>query len=223
MGEPQEPTVTSTNPEPAGTEARQPADHQQPEASVPAAPAAAARPRPGQPAGPPPGEREPVKPEAQALAGTIEEVWTAIPHESRFNFGDLEVSIAPEHIAEACRSAKTDPHLSFDYFMCLTGTDYESYLELVYHLYSYRDHRRMTLRAKLDPENANAPSVTPIWKGADWHERETAEMLGIDFPGHPNLVPLLLEEGVDERPLRKSHPLVPVYEDRPGIVERPDA
>jgi len=79
----------------------------------------------------------------------------------------------------------------------------------------------MMIRTKLDYEHPSVSSVTPLWKGADWHERETAEMLGIDFPGHPNLVPLLLEEGVDERPLRKSHPLVPIFADRPGVVTRP--
>jgi len=105
--------------------------------------------------------------------------------------------------------------------MCLTGTDYETYIELVYHLYSYRDHRRLTLKTRLDQGSPSIPSVTSLWRGADWHEREAAEMLGIDFPGHPDLRPLLLDEGVDERPLRKSHPLVPVYEDRPGVVRKP--
>ena len=220
MGEPQEDSVTPSIPEPAGTAVRQPTANQQPEAGAPAAPAAP-RSRPGQPAGPLPGEREPIKPEAQVLAADIEDLWAGIPHEARFNFGDLEVNITPEVLLAACQSAKADPRLSFDYLMSLTGTDYESYLQLVYHLYSYRDHRRLTLRVKLDAERPSAPSVTGIWRGADWHEREAAEMLGIDFPGHPNLVPLLLDEDVDERPLRKSHPLVPIYEDRPGIVRRP--
>lgn len=193
---------------------------EQPAADTPAPPAAPAA-RPGQPPpGPPPGEREPHKPGAEDLAAVIEQTWANLPHEAKFNFGDLELSLAPEHITEACTRARKD--LSFDYFMSLTGTDYESYLEVVYHLYSYRDHRRLTLRAKLDPEKPAIPSVTGIWRGADWHEREAAEMLGIEFPGHPDPRPLLLEEGVDERPLRKSHPLVPIYEDRPGIVQRPD-
>ena len=192
------------------------------QASEPAAQAPAPAPRPAvAPAGPPPGQRDPAKPGVAELQAALADAWSAMPHETRINFGDLEATIAAEHVLEACRLAKTDPRLNFDYFMCLTGTDYETYLEVVYHLYSYRDHRRLTLRAKLDAEHPSVNSVTHLWPGADWHEREAAEMLGIDFPGHPNLVPLLLDDDVDERPLRKSHPLVPIYQDRPGIVRKP--
>ena len=183
------------------------------------APAAAPTARPAQaPPGPPPGELEPPKPGIDDLAAHIHQAWADLPHEAKFNFGDIEVSLDPQYLAEACLRARGD---GFDYFMCLTGTDYETYIELVYHLYSYRDHRRLTLRTKLDADTPSIPSVTSIWKGADWHERETAEMLGMVFEGHPDPRPLLLDEDVDERPLRKSHPLVPVYEDRPGIVRKP--
>ena len=208
-------------------EAQSPAEQEEaagaqaPAEEQPQRPAAAARPRPGQPAGPPIGEREPPKPSAEALSTTLKEVWEGIPYDQKFNYGDLEVAIQPGDLLEACRRCKSDPRLSMDYLMCISGTDYESYFEVVYHLYSYRDHRRLMIRTKLDYEHPSVSSVTPLWKGADWHERETAEMLGIDFPGHPNLVPLLLEEGIDERPLRKSHPLVPIFADRPGVVTRP--
>lgn len=183
------------------------------ETPAPAA-APAARPAPG----PPPGEREPHKPGTDDLVAHIEQAWADLPHEATFNFGDLEVFLDKDHLPDACRRAKSE---GFGYFMCLTGTDYESHIELVYHLYCYRNHRRLTLRTKLDADNPSIPSVTPIWKGADWHERETAEMLGMVFEGHPDPRKLLLDDDVDETPLRKSHPLVPVYEDRPGIVRRP--
>lgn len=183
------------------------------------APPAGPPPRPAQtPPGPPPGEREPHKPGTDDLAVLIEQAWADLPHESKFNFGDLEIALDKEHLPEACKRARSD---GFGYFMCLTATDYESYIELVYHLYSYRDHRRLTLRTKLDADKPSIPTVTNIWRGADWHEREAAEMLGMEFPGHPDPRPLLLDDDIDERPLRKSHPLVPVYEDRPGIVRRP--
>ena len=201
-------------------EVPQPAEQQEAPAQ-PQRPAAAARPRPGQPAGPPIGEREPSKPATEALAATLKEVWEGIPYQQKFNYGDLEVTIQPGDLLQACLRCKADPRLSMDYLMCISGTDYETYFEVVYHLYSYRDHRRLMVRTKLDYENPSVSSVTSVWKGADWHEREAAEMLGIDFPGHPNLVPLLLEEGIDERPLRKSHPLVPIFADRPGVVTSP--
>lgn len=166
--------------------------------------------------------RDPVKPEALTLEGALKDAWSAIPYESRVNFGDLEVTMDVGQLAAACQIARTDSRLSFDYFMSLTGVDYETYIELVYHLYSYRYHHRLTLKTKLDPETPSCPSVSSIWRGADWHEREAAEMLGIDFLGHPNLVPLLLDEDTDEHPLRKSHLLVPIYQDRPGLVRKPD-
>ncbi len=209
----------ATPAEPAVEAATIPADPAKPAAERPAAPA-----RPA--AAPPPtpiGERQPPRPEAAALAADIERAWSGIAYESKFNFGDLDIYLPADHLVEACTRCKNDSALAFDYFMSLAGVDYEKYLELVYHLYSYRYHRRLTIHVKLDDlEHPSVPSVTFLWPGADWHERETAEMFGIDFPGHPNLAPLLLEEGVDERPLRKSHPLVPIYADRPGVIRKPD-
>ncbi|MBI2886409.1 MAG: NADH-quinone oxidoreductase subunit C [Chloroflexi bacterium] len=157
------------------------------------------------------------------MAADLAQAWEGIAFEQRFNFSDLEVTIAPQDVLEACRRCKGDSRLSFDWLMCLSGVDCETHFEVVYHLYSYRDHRRLTIRARLeDRDNPAVASVVSVWKGADWHEREAAEMFGIDFPGHPNLTPLLLEEGVEERPLLKSQPLVPIFADRPGVVQQPE-
>jgi len=145
-----------------------------------------------------------------------------IAYTETVNFGDLEVTLAPYDVYEACRRCKVGASLAFDSLQMVTGTDFETWFEVVYHLYSYRHHHRLTLRTKLDDyEHAALPSVTPLWPAADWHERETAEMLGIDFPGHPHLVPLLLDDDTAERPLRKSHALVQPFADRPGIVMEP--
>lgn len=172
----------------------------------------------------PPGKREPAKPSTLALQAALASAWEGIAYEQAINFGDLEVALAPGDLVEACRRAKTHPALAFDYLMLVSGTDFETYLEVVYHLYSYRHHHGLTIKTRpQDYERPAVPSVTSVWPGANWHERETAEMLGIDFPGHPDLRPLLLEEGVTERPLRKSHPLVEPYADRPGIVTGPGA
>ena len=203
--------------------AEQPAAETQP----PAAPkdeTPTPRPRPGQrPAGPPLGQREPPKPYAEALAAMLREAWDSIAYEQQYNFGDLEVSMAAADLLEACRRCKEDSRLAFDYLMSITGVDYEQHFEVVYHLYSYAHHHRLTIKARIDDyEHPSVASVMGLWPGADWHEREAAEMLGIDFPGHHNLVPLLLEEDVEELPLRRSHPLVPVYFDRPGLVQRPE-
>lgn len=167
----------------------------------------------------PPGQRDAAKPSALALQAALKVAFDGVEYTAAINFGDLEVTLAPADVYEACRRCRDLPALAFDYLMLLTGTDFEQYFEVAYQLYSYRHHHRLTLRTKLeDYEHASVASVTPLWPGADWHERETHEMLGIDFPGHHNLRPLLLDDDVDEYPLRKSHQLVPIYADRPGIV-----
>ena len=172
----------------------------------------------------PPGQRDAAKPSALALQAALATAWDGLAYAEAINFGDLEVALAPADVFEACRRAQTDTALACDYLMLLTGTDFEAYFEVVYHLYSYRHRHRLTIKARIDDyEHPSVASVTPLWPGAAWHERETREMLGIDFPGNTDLRPLLLDDDVDEYPLRKSHKLVEPYADRPGVVMGPGA
>lgn len=172
----------------------------------------------------PPGERDPAKPSAIALQAALVSAWEGIAYTEAINFGDLEVTVAPEDLFEACRRAQSDPALACDYLMLLTGTDFETAFELVYHLYSYRHHHRLTLKVRIeDYDQPSVASVVSLWPGAAWHERETREMLGIDFPGNPDLRPLLLDDDVDEYPLRRSHKLMELYAERPGLVTGPGA
>jgi NADH-quinone oxidoreductase subunit C len=127
---------------------------------------------------------------------------------------DVILTIAREDVPRVLRAAKEDPRLDFKYLRCLSGVDQgEEGLEVVYQLYSYTRKHSVTVKARLPQEEPRVASVTPIWRGADWHEREAAEMFGIEFEGHPNLVPLLLPEDMtDHHPLRKDVPLVPIEE-----------
>ena len=98
------------------------------------------------------------------------------------------------------------PSLRFDYLACLSGVDYADYFEVVYHLVSIEHNHSLTAKARLeDRENPEVPSVTPVWQGADLQERETYDLMGINFPGHPNLKRLLLWEGFPGHPLRKDY------------------
>jgi NADH-quinone oxidoreductase subunit C len=112
------------------------------------------------------------------------------------------------------QEARTNPRLNFDFLRNLSGVDFEEEgMEVVYHLYSYEHRYNVTVRAKLPAVNPHIPTVSDIWRGADWHEREAAEMFGITFDGHPNPVPLLLpEDMLDHHPLRKDNPLAPLEE-----------
>ncbi|MBI2304403.1 MAG: NADH-quinone oxidoreductase subunit C [Chloroflexi bacterium] len=130
--------------------------------------------------------------------------------------GEAVVTVEPEKLVSLCRRLKEDPGLGFDYLRCLSAVDYGDHFQLVYHLYSMAYGHKMVVKVNIPLEDAVAPSVTAVWRGADWHEREAAEMFGITFTGHPHLVPLLLEEGCDEHPLCKSHPMVALRPPRNG-------
>ena len=83
--------------------------------------------------------------------------------------------------------------------------DYIEYLQVVYHLYSTAMNHKMVLKANVTLDEPNLPSVMPVWPGADWFEREAHDLFGVSFEGHPNMTPLLLYEGFDGYPGRKSY------------------
>ncbi len=100
--------------------------------------------------------------------------------------------------------------LAFDYLVFLTALDRpgESRLELVYRLFSRETKLSLVLRLTLPRDDARVDSVSDIYRTAEWHERETAEMFGITFAGHPDPRKLLLPDDLEGHPLRKdfSHP-----------------
>jgi len=135
---------------------------------------------------------------------------------------DVILMVRREDLPRVMKAAKEDPRLAFDYLRCLCGVDQmERGLEVVYHLYSFKHRHNVTIKTLLPLEDPRVPSVTSLWRAADWHERETAEMFGIVFEGHPNLAPLLLEEGLGYYPLRKEHPLAEIEEHQSIFLSRP--
>jgi len=123
--------------------------------------------------------------------------------------GEVTVVVAPDRIVEACRFLKLDPDLSFEMLSDLTGIhyadrDYE--YEVVYHLYSFRNNCRIRLKIRLAETN-RAPTVTGVWSGADWREREAYDLVGIVFDGHPDLRRILMPEDFEFHPLRKDFPV----------------
>lgn len=117
---------------------------------------------------------------------------------------EVVVEIGRTNIREACRRAKLDPSLDVDYLRCLSGVDYPDRFEVVYHLYSTRKRHRVVFKVRLPKENPTVDSVTQVWRGANWHEREATDMFGIRFTGHPDPRTLLLMEGQEDHPLLKS-------------------
>ena len=95
--------------------------------------------------------------------------------------------------------------LTLDYFDWLSAVDEQDEgFQVVAHLYDPRNRRRLLLRTSVTSESPSLATATEVFRGASWHERETHEMFGIDFVGHPYLVPLLLPDGFEGHPLRKK-------------------
>jgi NADH-quinone oxidoreductase subunit C len=95
--------------------------------------------------------------------------------------------------------------LGCTYFDWLTGVDeLDDGYSVVAHCWSVEARHGLLVRTRVPRDAATLPTLTGVFAGASWHERETAEMFGIDFTGHPHLVPLLLPDGFDGHPLRKE-------------------
>ena len=131
----------------------------------------------------------------------------------------MEVSVDPNHVRDICKISKEDENLAFDYLRCLSVVEYDESFQAVYHLYSIAKKHRMVIKVDAPKDNPVFQSVTPVWRGADWPEREGAELFGVIFEGHPNLKPLLLWEGFEGYPGRKEYPFAEI--EIPDDIEVP--
>lgn len=120
-----------------------------------------------------------------------------------------------------------DPELQFDSLMCLSGVDYgpEKTLGVVYHLASMTHRHKLTVKVEVPREGGLVPTVSDIWRTAEWHEREAYDMFGMQFASHPDHRRILLPDDWDGFPLRKDYEVqefyhgirVPYTEDPPGV------
>ncbi|MFV0446427.1 MAG: NADH-quinone oxidoreductase subunit C [Planctomycetaceae bacterium] len=138
---------------------------------------------------------------------------------------DPWIEVAPSSLLEVMRTLKEDPAFDFKHLCDLTAVDYfepdaklaakfpyEAHLAVVYHLHSLKLGHRLVVKVRLPRwkndqpgQRPECPSVTGIWGIADWHERETFDMFGIDFVGHPNLLRILCPDDWEGHPLRKDY------------------
>ena len=146
------------------------------------------------------------------------EILYKILKESIADFPGAEISVSIDmvtvkidsvHLAEVCELLKFAEKFGFDYLSSITVVDYEEEqerFEMVYHLISIRRDHKMAIKVSLPSNDPTVPSVLSIWKSADWFEREAHDLFGIKFEGRENLPPLLLFEGFEGYPGRKSYP-----------------
>jgi NADH-quinone oxidoreductase subunit C len=130
--------------------------------------------------------------------------------------GELTLHIAAEQIAAVCQTMRDDPALRFELCSSVSGVDYlghdEKRLHITYHLTSLTFRRRIRLECAVTAEDPRLPSVTQVYPTADWQERETYDMFGVLFEGHPALTRILMPDDWEGYPQRKDYPLggVPV-------------
>lgn len=129
--------------------------------------------------------------------------------------GELTLHIVPAKIAEVCQILRDDMSLRYELCSSVSGVDYiaeERRLHVVYHLTSMTYRRRIRLECAVTAADPHLPSVTSVYPTADWQERETYDMFGVIFDGHPNLTRILMPDDWDGFPQRKDYPLggVPV-------------
>lgn len=120
---------------------------------------------------------------------------------------DPSAAVAAPRIAEVARFLKSTPGLELDHCDDLTAVDWpqREVVEVVYHLFSYRYRHGVVLRAELPRARPELPSVTGVWKAANWLERECYDMFGVVFAGHPDLRRVLLPDDWKGHPLRKDY------------------
>mgnify|MGYP001570995496 FL=1 len=116
---------------------------------------------------------------------------------------DGALVVRPEAVLEVARWLKGQ--LGFDYLELLTAVDYLQHFEVSYHLLSVSRNQGLLMKTRLPGrDNPRVPSVTPLWQGADFQEREVYDLFGIYFEGHPFMKRLFLWEGFPGHPLRKD-------------------
>lgn len=120
--------------------------------------------------------------------------------------GQLFLLIEPSRIVEVCRYLKETRKMRLSAVTALDWYPLEPRFEVVYLLHSIEKNERLRLKCKVSETDAAIDSVTSVWKGANWYEREVFDLFGIVFRNHPDLKRIMMPEGWDGHPLRKDFP-----------------
>ena len=142
----------------------------------------------------------------------LEQAFGASILETHDQFGDDTAVVDPARWKEICAFLRDDPACDMQMLVDLCGADYPDRtprLEVVLHLYSIARRHRLRLKARVgdeDAEGAEIDSVVDLWQGANWFERETYDMFGVKFRGHPDLRRILMYPEFEGHPLLKTYP-----------------
>ena len=145
-------------------------------------------------------------PRGEALSALLTQTYADFDAQIAAAVDEPTLAVKPQDVPLVCRIARQTPAIDCGYLRCLSVVDYGERLEVNYHLFSLDKRHKFVVKTSVSPDAPNVPSVVSVWRGADWFEREAHDLFGIVFDGHPNLSPLLLYEGFEGFPGRKSFP-----------------
>jgi len=136
-------------------------------------------------------------------------------HADDLTNSDNWIQVHRRAIDDVCRYLKETEELAFDSLMCLSGMDWEKEEEdrlgVTYHLHSMTHLHRITLKVFCPKEDTRMPSVSDVWGGANWHEREAYDLYGIHFENHPYLKRMFCPQDWEGHPLRKDYDVQEYY------------
>ncbi len=155
------------------------------------------------------------------LTTVVEKLTAAFPNSvissSEFR-GETTIIVKKQEIVEICRFLRDDESSLFNYCSDICGADAytpENRFEVIYNLYSVKHNHRVRVKVLVDEADLHCPSVTSVWPGANWPERETYDMFGIIFDGHNDLRRMYMPEEFEYHPLRKDFPMMGVPDSIP--------
>jgi NADH-quinone oxidoreductase subunit C len=147
------------------------------------------------------------------LAAIVDKLKEALPGAvlaGREAFGDMTLTVESSAIRDVCAWLKGNPDAPFNLFIDICGQDRfpkEPRFRVIYHVYAFPANLRLRLEVEVGDHTLEIDSVVPVWKGADWFEREVFDMFGVRFSGHPDLRRLLSPDEYGDHPMRKDFPL----------------
>jgi len=150
--------------------------------------------------------------EDRAISLLKERFPTSIAETREFR-GEITVVVQRQDIVPICRFLRDEPELAYDFLVDLTAVDLLEHpwkverFEVVYHLHSYQYNRRIRLAVRVPEHDPVVPSLTSVWPGANWLEREVYDMFGITFAGHPDLRRIIMPADWEGHPMRRDFPV----------------
>jgi len=127
--------------------------------------------------------------------------------DARFDFGELTLTVEASEICGACTAVQA---AGYNFFEDMTAVDWfpaSPRFQLSYHILSHALKERIRLRAMIDEPDPSIDSITPVWPGANYYEREVFDLFGIRFAGHPDLRRIMMPDDWKGHPLRKDYPV----------------